>query len=110
MDAVVDPLLAGIDAALAQFAARQMHASEIAGVMRQRHQRGLVADIAQIDARARKVGCGSERRGAVGKQAGGVDALSGVVVQVELHGHALGDTGISEAAAACSRAITAPIF
>ena len=46
----VEPFPAGPDALRAQFAARQMHAGEIAGALRQRHQRILVADITQIDA------------------------------------------------------------
>src|SRR5258707_12797289 len=46
----IEPLPARLHALRAQFAARQMHAGEIAGALRQRHQRILVADIAQIDA------------------------------------------------------------
>ena len=48
----IEPFLAGPNALRAQFAARQMHAGKIAGALRQRHQRILVADIAQIDADA----------------------------------------------------------
>ena len=48
----IEPFLAGPNALRPQFAARQMHAGEIAGALRQRHQRILVADIAQIDADA----------------------------------------------------------
>src|SRR2546430_3353956 len=48
----IEPFLAGPNALRAQFAARQMHAGEIAGALRQRHQRILIADIAQIDADA----------------------------------------------------------
>ena len=48
----IEPFPAGPDVLRAQFAARQMHAGEIAGALRQRHQRILVADIAQIDADA----------------------------------------------------------
>ena len=48
----IEPFLAGLNALRAQFAARQMHAGEIAGALRQRDQRMLVADIAQIDADA----------------------------------------------------------
>src|ERR1700761_6730919 len=48
----IEPFLAGFDTLLTQFAARQMHAGQIAGALRQRDQRMLVADIAQIDADA----------------------------------------------------------
>src|SRR5436309_1102329 len=48
----VEPFLAGPNALRAQFAARQMHAGKIARALRQRHQRILIADIAQIDADA----------------------------------------------------------
>src|SRR5439155_5468658 len=46
------PFLAGPNALRAQFAARQMHAGKIACALRQRHQRILIADIAQINADA----------------------------------------------------------
>src|SRR6476660_7455374 len=48
----IEPLPAGSNILRAQFAARQVHAGEIAGALRQRNQRILVADIAQIDADA----------------------------------------------------------
>ena len=46
------PALGRGDARLAQLALRQMHAGQIAAVMRERDQRCLVADIAEIDADA----------------------------------------------------------
>ncbi len=46
----VEPFPAGPDVLRTQSAARQMYAGEIAGALRQRHQRILVADIAQVDA------------------------------------------------------------
>ena len=48
----IEPFLAGLDGLRAQLAARDVHAGEIAGALRQRHQRILVADIAQVDADA----------------------------------------------------------
>src|SRR5437879_6698886 len=48
----IEPFPAGPDALRAQFAARQMHAGKITGALRQRNQRILIADIAQIDADA----------------------------------------------------------
>src|SRR3954452_17375384 len=48
----IEPFPTGLNALRAQLATRQMHAGEIAGALRQRHQRILVADIAQIDADA----------------------------------------------------------
>src|SRR6185437_7711301 len=44
-----EPLLRGGDRIGAQLALRQVHAGELAGAVRERHQRVLVADIAQID-------------------------------------------------------------
>src|SRR5258708_38451023 len=49
----IKPFPAGLNALRTQSAARQMHARKIAGPLRQRHQRILVADIAQINADAR---------------------------------------------------------
>src|SRR5580692_3476119 len=46
----IEPLLAGPDPLGAQFAARQMHAGEIASPLRQRDQRILITDVTQIDA------------------------------------------------------------
>src|SRR6202158_3918585 len=49
----IEPLLASLNALRAQFAVRQVHAREVAGSLRQRQQRILIADVAQIDADAR---------------------------------------------------------
>jgi hypothetical protein len=46
MNARRQPALGGGDAPLAQLALRQMHARQVAPVMRQRRQRVLVADVA----------------------------------------------------------------
>src|ERR1700722_11399616 len=48
----IEPLLASPDALGAQFAARQMHAGEVAGALCERDQGILIADIAQVDADA----------------------------------------------------------
>src|SRR5579864_3271742 len=48
----IEPFLAGLNAFRAQFTAWQMHAGQVAGALRERDQRMLVADIAQVDADA----------------------------------------------------------
>ena len=52
----------------------------------------------QVDARAVQVDGGDARRGAVGVQAGRVRTFTGVLIDIEFDGDALGDAGIAGAA------------
>src|SRR5579872_2559811 len=50
MNARSQPALAGVDAPLPQFPLWQVHAGELAPIVRQRDQGGLVADVPEIHA------------------------------------------------------------
>src|SRR5262249_38970059 len=52
----IEPFACGLDALRPQLAARQMQPGEVARALRERNQRILVADIAQVDADTRLAG------------------------------------------------------